>query len=77
MSWLEAQKFGFLSTSVDKLGSQLVNVLADIMWYISGKNLKFSDTMHIIPLVTVLKVSVSIVELKTAMKQKAFTPCVN
>ena len=52
-----------------------MNVLADIMWYISGKNLKFSDTMHIIPLVTVLKVSVSIVELKTAMKQKAFTPC--
>ena len=37
ISWLEAQKVGFLSTSVDKLGSQQVNVLADIMRYISGK----------------------------------------
>ena len=33
-----------------------------------------NGNLHIIPVV--LKVSVSIVELKTAMKQKAFTPCV-
>ena len=37
ISWLEAQEVGFLSTNVDKLGSQLVNVLANIMWYIRGK----------------------------------------
>ena len=37
ISWLDAQKVSFLSTKADKLGSQLVNVLTDIMWYISGK----------------------------------------
>ena len=32
ISWLKAHKVGCLSTSVDKLGSQMVNILADIMW---------------------------------------------
>ena len=76
ISWLEAQKVDFLSTNVDKLGSQQGNVFANIMWYISGKiwNAVTQWNLHIIPVA--LKVSVSIEELKTAMKQKVFTTCV-
>lgn len=49
ISWLEAQKVGFLSTNVDSLGNQLVNVIADLMWYISGNHDTLADRACPVP----------------------------
>ena len=38
LTWLKQQNVGFLSTNVATLGNQLLNCLADVMWYVSGNH---------------------------------------